>query len=73
MEATPRGHSSLCPRFFINTSTELQLCSFHKQFMAEGLNQTAFIIILQLSVSLFYLLACVDNISSINNATPLVW
>lgn len=46
--------------------------STREKFMAEGLKQTTFIIVLQLSVSLFYLTACVDNISSINNATPLV-
>lgn len=42
-----------------------------EKFRAEGSKQTTFIIVLQLSISLFYIPACRDNINSINIATPL--
>lgn len=73
MQAITRGHSSFCLRFvFLLIHPHNCNCAHSMREKFRGLKQTTFNLILQLSVSLFYLPACVDNINSINNATPLV-
>lgn len=58
--------------FFINTSTELQLCSFHKTEVRDTGIKTDNIYHLSPAVSQPCLPTCIDSISFINNTPPLV-
>ena len=65
-------HSAYGFFLFLHPQNCNRACSMREKCAAEGLKQPTFIIALQLSVSLFYLPARVDNISPVNSATPLV-